>query len=109
MEFGGNLPAKLWKEQHTRNCSMYSRRKPIYLLLDRLINGKKKLPAEAFRLIENHFGGVKMTKLGEEIRKREQNGTLHNDLADRLHPLQLQAPRPRKKRRTDGGRNSRNN
>ena len=98
---GGNLPAKLWKEEHTAkspHASRYSRRKPIYLLLDRLINIKKKLPAEAFRLVEKHFSGVSMTKLGKEIRRRELNGTLHADLADRHHPLQLQPTRYKRRR-----------
>ena len=99
-EYGvaGNLPAKLWKEEHTAkspHASRYSRRKPIYLLLDRLINIKKKLPAEAFRLVEKHFSGISMTKLADEIRRRERNGTMHPDLADRRHPLQLKQPRKR--------------
>ena len=106
---GGNLPAKLWKEQHTTGNSKYSQRKPIYLLLDRLINIHKELPTEAFRLVEENFPAkITMTKLADEIRVRELNGTLHRDLADRHHPLQLS--QTRKRRRTNGGnRNSRNN
>ena len=65
---GGNLPAKLWKEQHTTGNSRYSRRKPIYLLLDRLINVKKKLPAEVFRVIVRNFPAkITTTKLVDEI------------------------------------------
>jgi Transcriptional activator of glycolytic enzymes len=104
----GNLPAKLWTEAHTSNrknehAFKFSRRKPIYLLLDRLINIKKKLPAEAFRLIEDHFSGLSMTQLGKRIRSQEQDGTLHPDLADRHHPLQLQPPTKRRKKKITHG------
>ena len=75
---------------------MFSRRKPICLLLDRLINVQRKLPAEAFRLLEDHFKNCTLTKMANEIRARELNGTLHPDLADKHHPLDLQRARKRR-------------
>ena len=93
---GGNRPAKLWKREERSSSSMFSRRKPIYLLLDRLINIKKKLPAEAFRMLEDHFNGCNLTKMANEIRARELNRTLHEDLADPHHPLDLQRARKRR-------------
>ena len=109
-EYGiaGAKPAKLWSKEERSSNSMFSRRKPIYLILDRLINVKKKLPAEAFRMLEDHFPRCTMTKMADEIRARELNGTLHEDLVAQHHRLDLQAPR--KRRRTNGSsRNSRNN
>ena len=94
----GNKPAKLFDEKERGSDSNYSRRKPIYLLLERTINVGKKNQSEAFRLIEEHFSGVPMTKVTAAIREREFNGTLHRSLADPLHPLQLQRPRKRRRK-----------
>ena len=95
---GGNKPAKLWTDKERGSCSKYSRRKPIYLLLQRTINIKKKLPAEAFRLIGIHFPGRSFGKIADEIRRRELNGTMPAVLADPLNPLPLRRDCKRKRR-----------
>ena len=102
---GGNLPGKLWDGDHRSSrkngneATKHSKRFPIYLLMERMINIKKHLPATAFRLIEQHIPGVSLSQLGQVIRERELAGTLHAALADPLHPLALQPPR--KKRRAN--------
>ena len=94
---GGNKPAKLWTSRE-RGCStVFSRRKPIYLLLNRTINIKGKMPAEAFRLMETHFPGRSYARIAEEIRRREKNGTMHADLADPHNPLPFFETRKRKR------------
>ena len=101
---GGTLPARLWKKEHTSHrtngnwATMYCKRKPIYLLLERTINIKKKLDSEAFRLIEEHFPGIPLSSLGGAIRQREFDGTMHHSLADKDHPLALQPPRKKARR-----------
>ena len=95
---GGNMPAKLFPDKNKgEDTFKYSRRLPIYLLLERTINIKKKLPAEAFRLIELHFPNMSMGKLATEIKNRELAGTMPEALADPLHPLALKR-KPTKKR-----------
>ena len=94
---GGDKPAKLWTDSERGSSSKYSRRKPIYLLLQRTINIKGKMPAEAFRLLGTHFPGRSFSKIAEDIRSRELHGTMHAELADPLNPLPLR--RATKKRR----------
>ena len=73
----GNKPAKLWtKAESGKNCT-YSRRSPLYYLLDRLVHQKNWLPAEAFRRLQDDFPGYSMGKLAKIIRRRELDGTLH--------------------------------
>ena len=94
----GNKPARLWGREERGQNSKFSKRKPIYLLLDRMVHYGKKSPPEAFRVLEMHFPGKNFGTIAEEIRKRELNGTLHPDLADPHHPLQLQRPKKRRRR-----------
>lgn len=93
----GSKPAKEWTKNETAGNSSYSRRLPVWLLLERLIVSKKKLPAEAFRLLELFYGErTSITKMGVLIRKQELNGSMPPALADLRVPLALQ--KPRKKR-----------
>ena len=94
----GNKAAKLWEPEDCNGSSTYSRRKPIYLLLDRTIHVKGKLPAEAFRLMEIHFGARRFGAAAELIRQHERNGTMPQELACRSHPLNLQPPRRKRSR-----------
>ena len=93
-----SLPAKLWNEKQTSNNSKCSRRKPIYLSLDSLINHKGMLPSTAFKLVEKHFGKLKMGQLGDEIRRRISNGTLPEELVVRHYKLDLRKSAPGRKR-----------
>ena len=95
---GGNMPARLFPTKNKgEDTFKYSRRLPIYLLLDRLINIKKKVPAEAFRLIEDYFPNMSMGKLATEIKKREWNGTMPEPLAGPHHPLALKRKPPKRR------------
>ena len=94
---GGNKPAKEWTSSESKANSTYSRRLPIYLLLQRLIHRKKKLPAEAFRLVTQAFGNdTSLGKVSEAIRIHEENGTMPMALADRSNPLALSKKRKRR-------------
>ena len=100
----GNLPARLWNKEQTsaRNNKVfackYSRRKPIYLMLQRLIVDKGHIEAEAFRLMEKHFPSrMGVLKIGKEIRHREENCTMHPELCDGNRKLDLVKSRKRKR------------
>ena len=95
---GGSKPAKLWTDTERGSNSKFGRRKPIYLLLNRLINVQKKLPAEAFRLMDIYFPGKKCGAIEQEIRIGECNRTMFADLADPNNPLPVKAPKKRKRR-----------
>ena len=86
---GGNKPAKLWTPEEIGSSSTFGRRRPIYLLLNRTINLHKRLPAEAFRLMEDHFGSKGFGKVAQEIRRREINGTMPSALRDDSNPLNI--------------------
>ena len=51
----GNKPARLWERVERGHNSTFSKRKPICLLLDRMVHYGKKSPPEAFRVLEMHF------------------------------------------------------
>ena len=93
---GGNKPAKLWTDTERGSNSKYGRRRPIYLILNRSIHLHKRLPSEAFRLLEDHFGNKNFGKIAQEIKTRELNGTLHKDLRDWSNPLPLRHKKKRK-------------
>ena len=86
---GGNKPAKLWTDTERGSNSTFGRRRPIYLLLNRTINLHKRLPAEAFRLMEKHFGSKAFGKVAQEIRRRETHGFMPADLRDANNPLPI--------------------
>lgn len=102
-EYGiaGNKPAKLFT--NTAQNSKYSRRLPIYKLLERLIKVGGKLPATAFDMVESYYAGMGFTKMAKLIRKQESDGTLPPTLADRSHPLGLNNNRNRGRRLDPGG------
>ena len=99
---GGCLPAKTFRKDTSRLSSgdnnKFSRRKPVYLLLESLIHHKKCVPAEAFRLVEDAFGKLTMTKLGDEIRSGVNRGTLPPSLCVPTYKCDLQAPRYKRRR-----------
>ena len=76
----GNMPAKSFRDDTKKLCSKdkkkFSRRKPIYQLLESLIVYKKCVPAEAFRLVERHLGKLKMGKLATLIRTHVEAHTV---------------------------------
>ena len=86
---GGDKPAKLWTDTERGSNSTFGRRRPIYLLLNRTINLHKRLPAEAFRLMEKHFGSKAFGKVAQEIRRRETHGFMPADLRDANNPLPI--------------------
>ena len=91
-------PAKLWKPHERASSSKFSRRKPIYLLLDRLVNVMGKLPAEAFRLVELYFPSKNMGVVADSIRKLELEGNMPTALCHPHHKLDLQPPKKRRRR-----------
>ena len=106
---GGNMPAKMLGDKNKgEDTFKFSRRLPIYLLLERTIHVKRKLPAEAFRLIELHFPNMSMGKLATEIKKRELDGIMPEALADQLHPLALKKKPTQKRASTAAARNAAN-
>ena len=49
-------------------------------------------------MTEDHFPKHSIAKLAAEIKKKELEGSLPVDLANRLHPLALQPARKRRRR-----------
>ena len=95
---GGNKPAKLWTDRERGSNSTFARGRPIYLVLNRSINIHKRLPAEAFRLLEQHFGSKGFGKIAGEIRRREVMGLMPEGLRDANNPLPLKVRHHNKRR-----------
>ena len=89
----GNMPAKSFRDDTKKLCSKdkkkFSRRKPIYQLLESLIVYKKCVPAEAFRLIETHLGKLKMGQMAKLIREHVEGGTMPPALFVRNYKYEL--------------------
>ena len=105
----GGMPAKSFRDDTKRLCSSdkkkFSRRKPIYQLLESVIVYKKCVPAEAFRLVESHLGKHKMGKLAKLIRDHVSGGTMPPALFVRSCQFGLKqcTPPSRSSRRPDPG------
>ena len=68
------------------------------MVLNRSINIHKRLPAEAFRLLEQHFGSKGFGKIAGEIRRREVMGLMPEGLRDANNPLPLKVRHHNKRR-----------
>ena len=105
----GNAPAKSFRSDTSKLCKKdkqkFSRRKPIYQLLESLTVCKKCVPAEAFRLVESHLGKHKMGKLAKLIRDHVSGGTMPPALFVRSYQFGLKqyTPPSRSSRRPDPG------
>ena len=82
------LPAPS-KKLCSKDKKKFSRRKPIYQLLESLIVYKKCVPAEAFRLIETHLGKLKMGQMAKLIREHVEGGTMPPALFVRNYKYEL--------------------
>ena len=76
---GGNKPAKDFTDKESGAISTYSRRRPIYQRLALLVRAGKA-PAVAIRLIDDQYPGMSLLKIAKELRKGEEEGTLHPSL-----------------------------
>ena len=100
---GGNLPAKNFVGNTgvlgDNDRSRFSRRLPIYQLLESLVTYKQLVPAAAFRLLEKNFHKWTMTRLSKHVREHGPAGTLPTELRVPNFKWELQACRKVGKRK----------
>ena len=76
---GGRKPTRLWSPTETGACCTYSRRFPIYEKLKKLTNILNS-SAAAIACIDKHYRNWPLLKIAEDLRKREKDGTLPQEL-----------------------------
>ena len=108
---GGNQPARNFMDGNTKQLAAndrnrFSRRKPIYQLLELLVTHKKLVPAAAFKLVKDHWPKTTMTDLADEITRKALDGTLPVAMREPNFKWELTRKKKRGKNRFRGTANT---